>query len=246
MVRNLIRTFICVVAVWSVGTVQADADEIKDQLDKAKAAYDEDIKSARESLLSVLDLRIESAQKLGDLQLLKRLKADRQLFADSDELPQSVSVREHATSTGVARRRLEAAYLKAVKEFTKADKIKEADVTEKELQAFKDSGRAKKKPAPPNNAPTREVREIWIHDTGYFMKGVGKDWFEKYHNGNSPPNLFVEVVRTQDFIELRHRQAQTTVRILSDKALARDDTKKLGFKPIYNGCWLEEPSGDSQ
>ena len=128
-----------------------------------------------------------------------------------------------------SRRRLEAAYLKAVKEFTKADKLKEAEVVEKELQAFKESGRAKKKEQPTNLAQVREAQEIWVHDHGYFMKGVGRDWFEKHSDGNSLPNLFDEVARTENFIELRHRQAQTTIRILSDKVLVRDDTKKIGF-----------------
>jgi hypothetical protein len=80
---------------------------------------------------------------------------------------------------------------------------------------------------------------VWVHERGYFIRGIGKDWFEKYADGAKPPNLLTETHRTAEFIELQNRHANVTVRIYEDKVSVWDHVKSTSFRPFYSGCWLD-------
>jgi hypothetical protein len=110
-----------------------DGDAIKDRIVKAKASYESDVKKANDSLAVQLERKEETAKKAGDLLLLKKLRAEREALVEKGDLPKSVSVSSYNASMKEARERLEAVLIEAKKEYTRADKIKEAEEVEADL-----------------------------------------------------------------------------------------------------------------
>jgi len=94
----------------------------------------------------------------------------------------------------------------------------------------------------PEPAPKETARQLWVEAHGYFIQGVGKDWFQKWADGNQPPNLFHEVQRTTDFVELRHYLVPVIFQLYKDKSLMNDERLKAGFKPGSAGQWQKDPA----
>ena len=46
------------------------------------------------------------------------------------------------------------------------------------------------------------ARRLWVQAHGYFVRGLDKDWFEKWADGDKPANIFSEVQRTEEFVEV--------------------------------------------
>ena len=88
-------------------------------------------------------------------------------------------------------------------------------------------------------APEDSSRQWWVQDHGYFLRSVGKVWIEKFDDGKGPLNLFHEVQRTNEFVELRHYTVPVTFRLYKDKALIKHD--KSDFKQLYAGKWQAMP-----
>jgi len=164
--------------------------------------------------------------------LVDQIKAEREEFAKKLELPQQAPAALTAQPK-VARARLESAYEVAVKDYTKAKNDERADSVEKELAEFRTSGGIQK--SDPQVAD--RDRQMWVQSRGYFLKGLGKDWLEKWDDGKSMPNLFQEVQRTADYIELRNAHLPVTCRLYKDRAVFRDDRQGPEFKQVYSGGW---------
>ena len=137
----------------------------------------------------------------------------------------------------MARHRLKAAYQKAIEEYTELGRVDVADLMLKELQEFQDSAAAKTGRS--EEGLDHIGRDVWVHESGYFMRGIGKDWFEKYADGAKPPNLLTQTHRTAEFIELQNRHANVTVRIYADTVSVWDHARSTSFKPFYFGSWLD-------
>jgi len=136
-----------------------------------------------------------------------------------------------------ARAKMETAYEAAVKEYTKANKDERADAAEKALAEFR-----KGDVFPKGGVQVADRdRLYWETPSGYFLKGPGKDWFEKWDAGRQPPNLFQEVVRTADYIELRHYLVPVTYRLYNDRATIKDERLSAEFKPTYVGGGWRAP-----
>ncbi len=86
-----------------------------------------------------------------------------------------------------------------------------------------------------------QSRQLWVQEHGYFIRGLGNDWFEKWEDGEKPANLFSETQRTKEFVELHHRQLPVTFRLYKDKALFKDDQNAAGFVQSYEGKWQSIP-----
>jgi hypothetical protein len=114
-------------------------DPITVKLDKAKAAYDEQLDKLRDGLVKSLEEKEETARKSGNKKLVDQLKAEREAFEVRGELPKSVPTGNYLRDTKSARTTLELAYTAAIKEYVKAKKDDEAAAAERDLAAFKDA-----------------------------------------------------------------------------------------------------------
>lgn len=203
------------------------------KLAAAKAKYDSEIEKARSAALAWLDRREEVARKDGDKPLVDRIKTERDSFKEKLELAADCPsmIRKQFSD---ARTAMEAAYGVAIKEYTRGKRDDDAVAVERELESFR-----RKTPvlAPFDGA---DARNLWMHAHGYFVRGVGKDWFEKWDDGKSPPNLFEEVQKTKDFVELHHRQGRVTYRLYQGRVMLKGDSDG-SFRQIYLGKWETSP-----
>jgi len=119
---------------------QDNGDPIKNRLDQARATFEKDNEKAKADLLAQLDLKLEAVQKTGDLSLLKKLRAEREAFADADESPKSVSPMGYKAALKKSAERLSASLTQGRKEYTQAGKIAEAEVVDAEIAEFSKSG----------------------------------------------------------------------------------------------------------
>jgi hypothetical protein len=124
------------VMLLSGGMATADDDPTRKALDGAKAAYDSALESYRSQASDWFDRREQAARQGGKKGLVDQIREERQAFEDSDELPNDAPPSlKRGRST--ARANLEAAYDKAVKEYTRTSKDTEANAVEKELEQFR-------------------------------------------------------------------------------------------------------------
>jgi hypothetical protein len=112
-----------------------DKDPIKDKLLTAKTAYDTEMKQFRQQATDWFDKREASARKDGNKKLLDQIKVERKAFEDDSELPKlaPAALRQKPT---FARKAMEAAYVEAVKAYTRAKKDDEAASVEEAFKTF--------------------------------------------------------------------------------------------------------------
>jgi hypothetical protein len=124
-----------VVCLISFASVVADDEPIRKRLETAKAAYQSEQTQIRKSVQDWFDKREATARSDGNKKLVEQIKADREAFYETDDLPAGVPtiIKQKAAA---ARKTLEGAYTQAVKEFTKLKKDAEAEAIEKEWKEF--------------------------------------------------------------------------------------------------------------
>jgi len=130
----LLVTAVCVAA-------GEDKDPIKEKLFAAKVAYDKEMRQFRKQIEEWLNKREETARKAGDKKTLDQVKEDRKAYEENDELPKSMP-KTLQLAPERAKKKLEAAYAEAVKEYTKAKKDELATAVEKEWKAFSSKSNA--------------------------------------------------------------------------------------------------------
>lgn len=92
------------------------------------------------------------------------------------------------------------------------------------------------------NGVVNSPRRAWVQPHGYFIRGIGADWFEKWNDGNKAANLFAQVSESPDFIEFRHRQVPVNCRLFPTRAIMKSDAEKE-FSLKYEGGWQPFPGG---
>ena len=151
MLRLIAACLISTLMISEVGAADPD-DVIKARLDKAKADFDADFIKAKADLVALLDLKLVSATKAGELALVKKLRVERDDFVEKGEVPKSVATKDYNTAGKKAFDRMTSALIQARKEYTQASKIDEAEAVDKEFDEFvKIGGRASGIPSKPGS-----------------------------------------------------------------------------------------------
>lgn len=112
-----------------------DKDPIKEKLFTAKVAYDKEMRQVRKQIDDWFDKREEAARKVGDKQVLAQLKEERKVYEENGELPKSLPTVLQQKQFQ-AKRKLDAAYAEAAKEYIKAKRDDLASAVEKERSKF--------------------------------------------------------------------------------------------------------------
>ncbi|MBP3960700.1 hypothetical protein J8F10_36205 [Gemmata sp. G18] len=115
----------------------ASAEDPAATVEKAKEAHAEGVNKARNTLLEAFKAANNAAKSSGDLNAVKVIQAEQDTFENSGKLPTSArmksAVASYQQSMKQARTTLDAAYEQAIKDFTKAGKIAQAEETQSEL-----------------------------------------------------------------------------------------------------------------
>jgi hypothetical protein len=112
-----------------------DAEMVKDKLFQAKKDYDAEVQKFKKAIAETLDKREDDARKAGNKKLVDQIKAERDVFEMTGEIPQMVpgAIREAITA---ARTKLDKAYSSAFKEYLRLKMDDAAGTTEKEQAEF--------------------------------------------------------------------------------------------------------------
>jgi hypothetical protein len=215
--------FLCAVAS------AQDENPIRKKLDAAKAAYLEDMEKFRLAVVADLEQREQTARSKGDSKLVEQAKADELAFDLQGDIPRGLPpmVKQKAID---ARSALERAFRAAEKEFTKAKMDDEANETKRDLELIMSEGLF-------FTFPDSDRRRLRTHEGGYFIKGVGKDWFEKWDQGRKPPLAFTEVSRTANYVELRGLGDNKLVRLYGERCDVKFANWNEFKESYYIGKW---------
>jgi hypothetical protein len=202
-------------------------DEISLNLEIAKGTYRADVEKVHDAVLSHLGNLEATARLHGDRAAVEQIKNEKRIFKSVGTWPASVpdNIRQRMQTIEA---NMQSAYAVAVKEFTKAGKDELAKVIEDEAANFKKRSALTRGEIP---------RDYWTHSDGYFLKGMGDDWFEKWDNGRQRPFLFQEVLRTNEFVELRRIDDGTIVQLFNDHATIEEPKLRRGARLLYRGAW---------
>lgn len=135
-----IITLLCANAVTCMA--QDDVDSIDQRLDESIKVYEKSASDAREIVLKKLDSDKADAQKNGDLERLKQIESSMQSFKDAATKPELIDRRTWSRYEGniaSARKKVLAAYEKAISDYTKLGDIPSAEAAAKERDAFQEN-----------------------------------------------------------------------------------------------------------
>ena len=130
--------FALLIGVLMVAICPARADDVdmaKGKLFQAKKAYDDEMQKFKKTIADLLDKREDTARNAGNKKVVDQIKAEREAFEKTGELPSVVTsaIREPVV---LARTKLDKAYTVAIKEFVRLKTDDVAEATEKEQQDF--------------------------------------------------------------------------------------------------------------
>jgi hypothetical protein len=132
----------------------AMADQIEDQLDRARAACDTAVTKAAIDLTSAFDAQIKAVSQTGDLDEVEQLRAQRAAFVSSKAVPTATAMRQAAAryqhATASAEVALMAAYETAISDYTKAGRFDGAETVRHAI----DQRSIPQTPAGNRNGPT--------------------------------------------------------------------------------------------
>ncbi|MDW8244795.1 MAG: hypothetical protein RMJ88_16425 [Thermogemmata sp.] len=237
-----------VILVSAIQTGQSDEEQvslIRSEITKAETAYREAIDKAKKLVLDALDAKDQEARANQDLQLLEKVRTEKTKFLRNESFPTTINMNEYHVAVAVARSDLMKAYLTARNQYVKLGKLHQAKILDAELDKLIAKAKLNFVPVttqdPPDPAQQAKVedqdsRTLWVHSEGYFMKGLGKDWFELWDFGRKPPFLFIETHRNSEFVELVRRVDQAIVRLYNDRMLVKFPGRK-SFEFHYEGKW---------
>jgi hypothetical protein len=121
-------------------TLQADESSPKLRLNNARAAFEAEVERLNQGMISLLEKREELARKDGNKKLSEELKLEKELFANTGELPKTVPTSNYIKGLKSNRMKMIAEYDIAVKELTKKGFDKEARTVEGEKEMFRSYG----------------------------------------------------------------------------------------------------------
>jgi len=209
------------IVLGSLSAVPAAEDPVAQALDEAKWEYLRSLDAAQTEILAWFDRREQGARKHGNKSLVDQIRVQRGTFEARLELPATApaSLRNRQQN---AESSMRAAYVLAIKEFTRIGNDPEAAAMERELATFNES---------------HLVRSRWVHPQGEFRQAGREIWTESSPDGNS--YSYREIGRNQDYVELRALNGNTATRIR-----LRDTTADYGYEPKveyrteYLGKWV--------
>jgi len=114
----------------------ADIDNVRERLDKAKAAFEAKQEVFRKDVLEDLDKSETSARQIPDKNRLDQIKAHRNVFQSTGQLPAFLNPQLLARIRG-ARSALEKEYLAARDVYLRTRQDDKAEAVDKELQEFR-------------------------------------------------------------------------------------------------------------
>jgi hypothetical protein len=130
-----------------VGIRGEDADVVGEELVKAKTALDDAVQKANSTLAEAFAAKVKEVAVTGNLDSVKKLIADKESFEAEGKLPTSRDMKaaasQHQQSIKKAREAMDAAYDKAVRQYTKDLKLDKADSTKTEWEVFKTRARVR-------------------------------------------------------------------------------------------------------
>jgi len=128
---------VCLFALVGVSLAE-DADLIKVELGEAKKKFADQGTIYRKAITAHLDEQEKKARENGDKKLVDQIKSERKSLEDTKKLPTLLPAFPRAEMI-VASDRLEAAYQRAIREYTKISKDDDATAVENEFEIFKKS-----------------------------------------------------------------------------------------------------------
>lgn len=208
-----------VALVWCAGSLAGD-DPVGRKLEGAEWAFIRTTEEHQTEVAQWFSKREEAARKDGNKKLVDQIKVERQTFEARQELPKSApsALKQRLPA---ARATLQAAYVSAVRAYTKAGNDAEAANIELRLSEF---------------IAADCQRRRWVHDKGEFRQIQLGVWAEKSPDGKI--YSFREVARNKDFIEIDALDGNTATRVrLSDSSADYGYKPKLSFGTGYVGKW---------
>jgi hypothetical protein len=119
-------------------SLTAGADDIAQKLEEAKAVYKVDLEKSHSAVREWFDKRENTVRKDGNKKLLDQIKAEQAKYNEVGELPK-VAPPDLARNFADVFTVMEAAYLTAIKDYTRAKQDDQAALVEKQLETFKRS-----------------------------------------------------------------------------------------------------------
>jgi hypothetical protein len=114
----------------------AEDDPIRAKLDKAKNDFNAAVEKYQQKVHDGLDKAEETARTAGNNALVDEIKAEREAFDGSGDLPKKAPAREYKGDIDAARATLASAYDAAVKAYTKEKMYAKAETVAEERKAF--------------------------------------------------------------------------------------------------------------
>jgi hypothetical protein len=113
-----------------------DPDPIRDRLERARAAYRDEVGKARRAALAYLDRLEAQARRAGSKEAIDRLAVERELTEGAVRFPDALPAADRRR-LDAARLATEAAYAQSVKDYTRARQDVAATRAEAELEVFR-------------------------------------------------------------------------------------------------------------
>jgi hypothetical protein len=227
-VEHMFRAILLATAVVltvSLPNLGAAADPVREKLDKAKAAYAEEMSAYREKAQAWFESREDVARKAGNKKLVDQIKEESATFERTDDLPAKAprDLKQRATN---AQARVVRVYQEAVKDFVRAKQDKEAEATEKELELVK------------LGVDPSDNRRRWVHERGEFRIVKRGEWEEITPEGAR--HRWLEVNRTKKYVELSIFFGRTKhFARLEEGTDGRRKDGDVDWKPLFLGKWAE-------
>ena len=117
----------------SAVAVAREDDPVRAKLDDARAAYEADVKKARDELTKALEQKLDARKSAGDLDLVKKTRAELDLFSAHGVMPESVGTQGYKAAVRQARERYAAVLKEAEKEYTRASNLDAAEAVRDDL-----------------------------------------------------------------------------------------------------------------
>lgn len=169
-------------------SARADDDPIKKKLDDAKKAYEAEVKNFREAAEEWFGDREKKARELKNKKLVDQIKAERDAFQKSGELPKTVPADLKRMATA-GRPAMLKAYKIAVDDYTGASKDDLAAAVEKEQKEFEKGGSASGAPVtgvtpkqPSLKSVVSDLKPLLeaMRDRADHKRGNGTDYHREY------------------------------------------------------------------
>ncbi len=146
--------FVIVVVLLTCHCAAALTDQIKNQLDHARDAYNTAVAKAATDLTGAFDAQIKAASQTGDLDAVELLRAQRKAFVSSKAVPTAVAmgkaVAQYQHAAMSAEATLKAAYETAISDYAKAGRFEDAET----IRHAMDQGSVPGTPAGNRRGPT--------------------------------------------------------------------------------------------